>query len=188
MIREYRYSENECFAIEVIYSKRKSIGLEVRADGRVIARAPTRLSDRELVAFLEKHRKWVYDHLKKRRAQDREKRGFNFPDYDNLNAREKALIKAKLRERAEHYSKIMNVDFARLTVKNQKTRWGSCSSLGNLNFNYRLYYLPLELMDYVVVHELAHRKHMDHSKEFWSLVESVIPDYRERRKALKSIY
>ena len=78
----------------------------------------------------------------------------------------------------------MQVEYQRVTIRNQKTRWGSCSSKGNLNFNYRLFYLPEELLDYVVVHELAHRRYMNHSPQFWQEVETYCPDYETCRKKL----
>ena len=81
----------------------------------------------------------------------------------------------------------MGITFGRITVRNQKTRWGSCSEKGNLNFNYLLYFLPEELLDYVVVHELAHRRHMNHSGEFWAEVGKYFPEYKECRKKLKKI-
>ena len=72
-----------------------------------------------------------------------------------------------------------------ITIRNQKTRWGSCSSKGNVNFNYQLYYMPRELMDYVIIHELSHRRHMNHSAEFWQEVEKYCKTYRECRKKLR---
>lgn len=94
-------------------------------------------------------------------------------------------IKEKIGSRVAYYSKIMGVTVGRITIRNQKTRWGSCSSKGNLNFNYQLYYLPEELLDYVVIHELAHRRHMNHSADFWAEVEKYCPDYKVQRKWLK---
>ena len=79
----------------------------------------------------------------------------------------------------------MGVDYGRITIREQKTRWGSCSSKGNLNFNWKLVLLAPELLDYVVVHELAHRREMNHSKNFWKIVEAELSDYRERRRRLK---
>lgn len=71
-------------------------------------------------------------------------------------------------------------------MREQKTRWGSCSAAGNLNFNWKLILMPPEILDYVVVHELAHRKELNHSKAFWSVVEQILPDYKERRRWLKT--
>ncbi len=81
-------------------------------------------------------------------------------------------------ERVMYYSKRIGVQFKRISIKNQKTRWGSCSSLGNLNFNWRLIMAPLGVLDYIIIHELAHLKELNHSLDFWKLVQSECPDYR----------
>lgn len=92
---------------------------------------------------------------------------------------------ALITKTVEEYSQIMQVTYHNITIKDQKTRWGSCSSKGNLNFNYRLIMAPQEVLTYVVVHELAHRIHMDHSRAFWNQVGKVMPDYERNRLWLK---
>ena len=87
-------------------------------------------------------------------------------------------------KRVRYYANVVNESYARVFIKNQKSRWGSCSSAGNLNFNWRLMMAPLTVLDYVVVHELCHLKQMNHSKEFWEEVEKTLPDYKERKKWL----
>lgn len=95
------------------------------------------------------------------------------------------LARRKITGRVEYFAPLMGVSYNRIFIKEQKTRWGSCSSLGNLNFNWKLILLDEALLDYVVVHELAHRKQMNHSPAFWAEVEQILPDYRERRRRLR---
>jgi len=90
-----------------------------------------------------------------------------------------------LKERTYDYSKIIGVKPNKITIKNQKTIWGSCSSKRNINYSYRLIMAPIDIIDYIVVHELCHLVHMNHSKEYWKSVESVLPDYRERKQWLR---
>ena len=87
--------------------------------------------------------------------------------------------------KVKHYAGLMNVQYGRITIRNQKTRWGSCSSKGNLNFNCLLMLAPDEVVDYVVIHELCHLIEMNHSKAFWKQVEQVMLDYKKHRKWLK---
>jgi hypothetical protein len=101
-------------------------------------------------------------------------------DYESY--KEQARVIAH--ERVLHFSKHYQFAWNRISIRNQKTRWGSCSSKGNLNFSYKLALLPLHLADYIVVHELCHLKELNHSERFWNLVEQVIPNYIALRKEL----
>lgn len=92
----------------------------------------------------------------------------------------KEIIKLKVQK----YAQVMKVNYKNITVKEQKTRWGSCSSIGNLNFNWKLIMMPEAVVDYVVVHELSHLKFMNHSKEFWKEVEKFLPDYKNQKNWL----
>lgn len=93
------------------------------------------------------------------------------------------LINTKLK----HFAPLCGVSYKKVSIRNQKSRWGSCSSRGNLNFNYRLIFLPEPLCDYVIVHELCHLKEMNHGPAFWAEVEKVMPDYEARVIELKKI-
>ncbi|MHB8034587.1 zinc-dependent protease [Clostridium botulinum] len=104
---------------------------------------------------------------------------------DNLEKFYKEKAVKVLKERTDYYSNILKVAPKNIVIKNQKTLWGSCSSKGNINYNYKIVMAPLKILDYIVVHELCHLVHMNHSKDFWQLVESIIPDFKERRNWLK---
>ena len=104
---------------------------------------------------------------------------------DPRRKQNRELARQRITRRVEYFAPLVGVTYNRIFIKEQKTRWGSCSSLGNLNFNWKLILLNEELLDYVVVHELAHRKQMNHSPTFWADVERVLPDYRERRRRLR---
>ena len=99
------------------------------------------------------------------------------------NARAKKFVK----ERVEYFNQFYKFEYNKISIKRQSTRWGSCSSKKNLNFNYKILFLPKELVDYIVVHELCHLKEMNHARSFWNLVGQVIPDYKKRVRDLKKI-
>ena len=88
-------------------------------------------------------------------------------------------------ERVRYFAPKVGVDYGMITIRNQKTRWGSCSARGNLNFNCLLMLAPSEVIDYVVVHELCHRKELNHSPRFWAEVARVLPDYKRQERWLK---
>ena len=171
--------------ISVIRSARKSLGLEVRDANTVLARIPTRVSDRELKDFVENHRSWILEKTAVMAEREENRKSTPAPPPELLSKTDRMKIQLKIGKRVRHYCEAMGVTVGYVTVKNQKTRWGSCSAKGNVNFNYQLAFLPDELLDYVVIHELAHRRHMNHSRAFWAEVEKYCPDYLERRDQLK---
>ena len=170
------------YDMEIIRSRRRTLGLEITRDGRVVVRAPFGVSEEQIGKFVASKQGWLEKHLADfARAEP-------LPPLTSEEIR--ALAEAALEDiprRVEKFAPLAGVRVGRITIRNQVSRWGSCSAKGNLNFNYQLYYLPEELLDYVVVHELAHRRHMNHSAEFWREVERWYPGYREARMRLKEI-
>ena len=164
----------------LIRSDRKSISLQIRPDGQVVVRCPRRMPKRDVEAFLAEKNLWLTTHLS--RIQSRPQRPPFTREELEVLAEE---AKYALPRRVEFFARQMGVTYERITVRSQKTRWGSCSARGNLNFNCLLMLTPPEVLDYVVVHELCHRKEMNHSPRFWAQVEAVLPDYRVQLKWLK---
>ena len=168
----------------LIRSDRRSIGIEVDREGKVTVRAPYSCEKKRIDRFLLEKENWIRQKVKlqKENAMKRQEKR-EMPEAEKKYYRN--LAREVLGARTGYYARKMGVTYGRISIREQKTRWGSCSSKGNLNFNYRLYYMPAELMDYVIIHELCHRKYMNHSKEFWDEVSRYCPDYAAKRQKLK---
>lgn len=168
-------------SVLLVRSSRKTLAVQIRADGTVIARAPLRMPKDRILCFLSEKASWI--RMQQGRMQEREKMRqqarIHLDAAQEKELRERA--KSVLAQRIAYFARQIGVTYGRITVRDQKTRWGSCSQTGNLNFNFRLILAPLEVLDYVVVHELCHRRQMNHSAQFWQEVAQVLPDYRKRK-------
>lgn len=163
----------------VIRSDRRTAAIQITRDGEVLVRCPRRMPEAEIRRLVADKSAWIERHLS----------ALTEPDAPALTAGELDVLKRRAREvipaRASHFAPLAGVTYGNITIRSQKSRWGSCSSRGNLSFNCLLMLAPPEVLDYVVVHELCHRLEMNHSPRFWAEVERVLPDYRVRRKWLK---
>ena len=169
---------------ELIRSRRKTLALQVRPDGSVLVRAPLYSSKREIERFLEQHADWIARQQSRMRLRAEEAEKIPHLTEAELKALSKEARK-DLTARTEAFAGQMGVSYGRIAIRHQKSKWGSCSSAGNLNFNCLLMLAPESVRDYVVVHELSHRRHMNHSAAFWAEVEHVLPDYKSARKWLR---
>ncbi len=160
---------------QVIQSNRKSIGLEIR-DGQLLVRAPRSATRQQIEEVIRQHGSWVARHLKDAREQQSRLSGIQPLTREETEALAKKAL-AYIPQRAAYYAGLIGVRYHRITIRNQRTRWGSCSSQGNLNFNCLLMLTPPEVIDCIVVHELCHLKEMNHSDRFYREVLRVCPDY-----------
>ena len=175
-MEDYRYT--------VIRSDRKTLSLQIKPDGSLVVRAPLHLPEREIRRFLQEKSGWIEKTRKK--VYEEKTAGEQSPlSMEDIRELADQALK-EIPPRVRFFAALMGVTYGRITIRNQTGRWGSCSSTGNLNFNCLLMLAPEEVRDYVIVHELAHRKEMNHSSAFWAQVEAVLPDYREREKWLKT--
>lgn len=168
---------------KLIRSNRKSIAIEVRAEG-ILVRAPLQATQAAITAFVNNKADWI------KKAQAKIAAAPTPPPVENPLSMEEIRELANralqyIPERVRYYAPLVGVNFGRITIRNQRSRWGSCSAKGNLNFNCLLMLTPPEVIDSVVVHELCHRKEMNHSKAFYSEVLRVFPDYWKWDKWLK---
>ncbi|MBR4362300.1 MAG: M48 family metallopeptidase [Ruminococcus sp.] len=170
---------------EVIRSKRKTVAIQIADDGHMIVRAPLRAANSSIAEFIRKNEKWIAAHTAEALRDKREIDNIGaFTAQDIRKMAEKAM--KVIPERVRYYAEKLGVTYGRITIRNQKTKWGSCTAEGNLNFNCLLMAAPPEVLDAVVVHELCHRMHMDHSKAFYAEVYRVYPEYDKWNNWLKT--
>lgn len=156
----------------------KNIKLAIYPNKGLVATIPYYAPYKIAEAFIVKKADWVLERLGEVKKYNVHADCNNYKIY-----KEKAKNLAL--ERLEHFNKLYNYKFFRVSIRNQQTRWGSCSKKGNLNFNYKIALISQDLCDYIIVHELCHLKELNHSQKFWDLVAQTIPNYKERRKRLK---
>ncbi len=163
----------------IIRSDRKTVALQIKS-GEVIVRAPHAMREDEIAAFVARHEDWI------RKKLDTFPKKPNGPTITDEGMR--LLVKRAheiIPPRVQYYAAIIGVEYNRIAIRHQKTKWGSCSGKKNLNFNCLLLLTPTEVMDSVIIHELCHLKHMNHSKEFYNEVLRVCPNYKQHDRWLK---
>ena len=177
--------------VKIIRSNRKTLAIQINPDLSVTVRAPMYAPQSDIERILREKEGWIQKHIEKIREMKEKKKetqGESMESEYLTNEEIKKLADKALQhipKRVSYYEKQIGVTYGKITIRNQKTRWGSCSSKGNLNFNCLLMLTPPEVIDYVIVHELCHRKEMNHSGAFWAEVEKALPDYKEQVKWLK---
>lgn len=178
-------------ASEFLYTLKRSrrarrLRLVVRAGGEVEVIAPYRVPLEWVEKAVEEKREWIEGSVKRMEARvsavGRRERVLTDKEIDALKIRAREIVIHRL----EFFAPMYQLRWNNVTIKAMRTRWGSCSTRKNLNFNYRIALLPQELVDYIVVHELCHLARMDHSPKFWALVAKVIPDFAARRRAIRN--
>lgn len=170
----------------IIYSNRKSISIQINKDKSLTIRCPYFLSESECIQFIQQKNNWIVSHLKNMPE-------LIIPSFSEEQLKQIHFFEKKFRNAAKEYipkrvayfHQFTGGNYTSITIRDQKSRWGSCSSRGTLSFNYRLMLASPEILDYVIVHELCHLTHMNHSKSFWEMVESILPDYKIYKSFLK---
>lgn len=161
----------------------KRMRLTISCDGGVEITAPYFFNENLIEKFIFEKAKWILSKLDYFKKQD-----FIFIKANGKNEflKYKEAAEILVKERIKYFNNFYGFNYNKISIKNQKSRWGSCSKNKNLNFSYKIALLPLEITDYIIVHELCHLKEFNHSPQFWKLVFQTVPDYIKKRKQLKS--
>ena len=166
---------------EIKRSSRKTLSVEITREAKILVRAPQKIRRDVIDEFVLKNKEWIYEHVKKREAKNERER-IDDARKEELIAAAKLIIPKKVL----YFSKIINVVPTGVKITSAKTRFGSCSGKNSLCFSYRIMLYPEKAIDYVIIHELCHILHHDHSREFWKEVERYMPDYKAAEKLLKN--
>lgn len=165
------------------HRRAKRLKLAISCDGNCVVTLPWYLGLGSAESFVQQNAEWVLEKLKKMKKIGRQ--SLFARNNENEYRKLKDYARAMVLRRLEKYSQIYGFEYNNVTIRNQKTRWGSCSTKGNLNFNYKIVLLPQRYADYVIVHELCHIKEFNHGKRFWDLVGQTFPDYEKIVAELK---
>ena len=169
---------------KIIKSKRRSVGIQVTDDGDIVVRAPLKLSNKDIERIVNEKKSWIEKTLKRISERKSAEKDVVPLTIDELNELAKKALNV-IPVRVKYFAELMGVTYGKITIRNQRSRWGSCSRAGNLNFNCLLMLTPPEVIDSVVVHELAHRREMNHSSKFYEEILKVFPEYHIWDKWLK---
>lgn len=165
-------------------SKRaKRMSLVINPDGSVVAVKPFWVKEKSLHYFVEKNMEWLKKTLNKVQIIDFDKNLHIYSRRHYLKYKEQA--RQIITQRTQELSRVVGLPYNKISIRNQKTRWGSCSESRNLSFNYKLIFHEPEIMDYIIIHELCHLEEMNHGSRFWSLVEKWCPRYRNFEAKLR---
>lgn len=197
--------------VELIRRRVKYLRLQVKADGSIVAVAPNCMPVRDIQAFLEQKRAWIEKKQAEIQQRHTEKPQLDDHEFmlhgeiyklcgDELNHEQKLApanvidsntwakqyARQYLSQRLDELANEHGFTYQKISIRNQKTRWGSCSAQGNISLNWRLVQMPKWVCDYVLIHELAHTVHMNHSKAFWQAVADCMPEYKQAVQWLKT--
>ncbi len=170
------------YEYRVIRSKRKTVAIEIDENCNLILRVPKRFSQKSVEALLTKHKSWIETKMASQLEKQKNKVVLNAEQIANLKSKAQKIIP----EKVSHYAEIMGLKPTGVKITSAQKRFGSCNGKNSLCFSYILMQYPESAIDYVVVHELAHIVHKNHSRDFYTLVESYLPDYKQRQMLLKT--
>lgn len=172
------------YNVEVRRSKRKSAAIKITADMQIVVFVPLYVSDNEIERMVISKSKWIDEHMLKVQSTIDERSKLEKITFEQIKELADQAVEY-IPKRVKYYAEKENFVYNKITIKNLVSRWGSCSTKGNLNFNCLLMLTPDYVIDYIVVHELCHLREMNHSEKFWAEVEKIMPDYRRAELWLK---
>ncbi|MFA5131941.1 MAG: M48 family metallopeptidase [Candidatus Paceibacterota bacterium] len=184
MQHQLMFEGNTITYTRTLSTRARAIRLAVYHDGSCKLTTPRHVREDFVEKFLNEKAAWIYEKVTHFKNNPRTVLGKGTKKELNVH---KEAVHTLVMERLLHFNQHYKTKWNKITIRNQSSRWGSCSKQGNLSFNYKLIDIPQALSDYIIVHELCHLKEMNHSANFWKLVEQTIPDYKNRRKLLKNL-